>query len=472
MLHSETRTLKPTDMQMWLLLALAAGVLLRVLLIGSKSLWLDEVLSLRVTTAGLPALLAGASEGYHPPLYYAFLHFWIQLGQTEAVLRLPSALFGVLTIPLIYLLARDLGGIGVALSTAWLVALSPLLVWYSQEFRSYSLLVALAVLSSLALVRLLLRPHVGWWALYVAATVAALYTHYGAVQMLFVQVALGLVLLAQRRLRLHALVWLLLAWPLIIALYWPWLSSPPARSFFSFATRAAADPGRLLARYAGISVPTALLAIGGSLLVAATLVTWIIVRRLELWPALYRSRAVRVALFVAFVLLLVMSVFPRGYQVKRHTLIWLPFVCMTVAWFWPLRSPLSRPLAVLLALSLTASVVNVTLIPKDEWREAVHYLTSTYQPGDAIWLEPGWESIPFEYYNRGHLPVTEISRPAEDDYLDSILAQQGAIWFVYHESDLDSVDPDRKVQAQLDSRLRRDSMLMLHRITIVRYLLH
>ena len=141
-----------------------------------------------------------------------------------------------------------------ALSAAWLVALSPLLVWFSQEFRSYSLLVALAVLSSLALVRLLLRPQVGWWLLYVAATVAAFYTHYNALLMLPAQVALGLVLHARRRIRSDALIWLVLAWPFIIAYYWPWLSSPPTRSFFAFAARTGAYPGMLLTRFVGISI--------------------------------------------------------------------------------------------------------------------------------------------------------------------------------------------------------------------------
>jgi hypothetical protein len=228
----------------------------------------------------------------------------------------------------------------------------------------------------------------------------------------------------------------------------------------------------LLARKLGMSMPlaTRLLAIGGSLVVAAALVIWIIVWRRGLWPVLYRWRAVRVALFVAFVLLLVLSVLPLGYSAKRLAVILVPFVCVAAAWFWPLRLPLSRPLAVLLALSLVASVVNVTLIPKDEWREAVQYLTSRYQPGDAIWLAPGYENVPFEYYNRGHLPVTEIGGPAIDEFLDSIMVQQGRLWFVYHETDVDFVDPGREVQAHLDSRLRRDIELPLHRISIVRYL--
>lgn len=472
MLRNEEHTLDLTETRLLLVLALVAGVLLRVLMIGSKSLWLDEALSVRVTNAGLPTLLAGQSEGWHPPLYFAFLHFWIQLGQAEGMLRLSSALFGALSIPLIYPLARSLGGVGVALSAAWLVALSPLLVWYSQELRSYSLLVALVVLSSLALVRLLLRPQVGWWALYVAATAAAFYTHYNAILMLPAQVALGLVLLSQRRLRSDALVWLTLAWPLIIVLYWPWLSSPPARSFFAVAARRSAEYGALLARSVGMStqIATAILAIGGCLVAAVVLAIWIIVWRRELWPALYRSRVVRITLFAAFVLLLVLSVFPRGYSIKRLVVvIYLPLLCTGVAWFWPLQRPLSKPLAILLALSLVASVVNVALIPKDNWRETVQYLTSNYQPGDAIWLAPGYEEIPFEYYNRGRLPVTEIDSPAIDEILEPVVAQQGRVWFVYHEVDVQEVDPGREVQTRLEARLRRALELSRHRISIVLY---
>ena len=92
--------------------AIGIGLLLRVLLIGSKSMWLDEAMSLQVTQAGPAAWLSGAAEAYHPPLYYTFLHYWIQLGQSETILRSSSALFGVLAIPSAYLLSAQSGGKG------------------------------------------------------------------------------------------------------------------------------------------------------------------------------------------------------------------------------------------------------------------------------------------------------------------------------------------------------------------------
>jgi mannosyltransferase len=96
------------------------------------------------------------------------------VGSSEAALRSLSALFGIATVPVAYHLARELVGTrAAALATAALVVFNPLLVWYSQEARPYSLLVLLTSLSLLFAV----RRQVWWWAL---ASALALLTHYFA----------------------------------------------------------------------------------------------------------------------------------------------------------------------------------------------------------------------------------------------------------------------------------------------------
>ena len=452
--------------------AIGIGLLLRVLLIGSKSMWLDEAMSLQVTQAGPAAWLSGAAEAYHPPLYYAFLHYWIQLGQSEGILRSSSALFGVLAIPSAYLLARNLAGRGVALSTAWLVALSPLLVWYSQEFRSYSLLVFLGLLSSLAFVRVLLRPQasalVGWWLLYVIATSAALYTHYDALLLLPIQFSLLLVLLAQRRVSGLGVGAALAAWPMIVVVYWPWLSSPAAQNFIGFAKLTGGYPGMLLERVLGVSLPLATLAAValGVVAVAAILGTWILVRRRGLWPAIYRSPVVRAALVIAFVMLLFLSVWPRGYSVKRLMVISVPFICLLVAWFWPMAGRISRTLSVLLLLSAVAALVNVIAIPKDDWRATAYFLQGAYQEGDAIWIAPGYDSLPFEYYNQGGLPVTQIDE-LQGDGLDSLPIPRGRVWLIYNDAPTRFLGVGPELEARLASRFSRAQDWSAYRVRTV-----
>src|SRR4051812_21025978 len=132
-----------------------------------------------------------------PPLYYVLAWPWAHVfGTDEAALRALSALFGIAVVPVAYLLGRDLVSRRAGLAAAALVAFNPLLVWYSQEARPYSLLVLLCALSML----FCFRRRVWLWALF---SVLALLTHYFAA---FVVVPEGLWLAWVCRPRARALV--------------------------------------------------------------------------------------------------------------------------------------------------------------------------------------------------------------------------------------------------------------------------
>lgn len=89
-----------------------------------------------------------------PPLYYALAWLWTQMtGTGEFGLRSFSALAGVLTVPVVFLLGNELRGRRTGIVAAALVAVNPMLVWYSQEGRSYALLVLLTTLSLLYFAR-------------------------------------------------------------------------------------------------------------------------------------------------------------------------------------------------------------------------------------------------------------------------------------------------------------------------------
>src|SRR5208282_4996677 len=137
-----------------LLLTLAAAWL-RLSHLGSKSLWLDE---------GATVALARASwrhfwwvwwygEANLQSVYFLFMRAWIHGGQSEAWLRLPSALFGIASVPLMFVVARRLVSAGAALASAALLAFSPAHVYYSQEARSYTLTIVLVLMSSCFFVR-------------------------------------------------------------------------------------------------------------------------------------------------------------------------------------------------------------------------------------------------------------------------------------------------------------------------------
>ncbi|MDH4137020.1 MAG: glycosyltransferase family 39 protein [Anaerolineae bacterium] len=208
------------------LLALA----LRLYRLGAQSLWYDEGVSVYLARMSLPQLTAWTADDIQPPLYYYLLHFWLPLfGQSssEFVVRFPSLFFGVLTVPLMYSIGQRLFGTMAGLLAAFLAAISPLYLWYSQETRMYTMLTFLCLLSSYLLLKALERrapPYLPLWLAFVVANVAAAYTHYLA---FFVMAFQGIYLVAWSWWMRGRERWLLLqglaAFAAIALVYLPWV---------------------------------------------------------------------------------------------------------------------------------------------------------------------------------------------------------------------------------------------------------
>ncbi len=171
-----------------LLCVVLATFTLRAFRLDFQSLWYDEAFSVYLAHFNLGEIAARTAADIQPPLYYYLLHLWLALaGDSEFSARFVSLFFGVLTVPLMYALARRLfpapNQVGVGLIGALLAMLSPLYLWYSQEARMYTLITFLLLLSSYALVRALHargRPRRWEWVCFTMANVAAVYTHYFA----------------------------------------------------------------------------------------------------------------------------------------------------------------------------------------------------------------------------------------------------------------------------------------------------
>jgi hypothetical protein len=183
-----------------LLAIVAAGAALRFATLGVQSFSGDEGVTVALLELSLGDMLDAIPDSEStPPLYYLLAWLWTQpFGTGEVAVRSLSALLGTLTVPVAYAAAEALVSRRAGLVAAALTAASPLLVWYSQEARSYALLVLLTALSLLFLARALNeaggRPLV-WWALVCALALA---THYYAA-FLVVPEAAWLVAASRRR---------------------------------------------------------------------------------------------------------------------------------------------------------------------------------------------------------------------------------------------------------------------------------
>ena len=80
------------------------------------------------------------AHGPTPPLYYSVIKLIMNVSASEWWLRLPSAVFGTLTVLLIYLVVRRLADSRAAFASALLLTLSLANIEYSQEGRAYALM--------------------------------------------------------------------------------------------------------------------------------------------------------------------------------------------------------------------------------------------------------------------------------------------------------------------------------------------
>jgi mannosyltransferase len=134
---------------------------LRFATLGAQAYHHDEIVTASRVLRGSfwHAMDAVGFSESAPPLYYALAWLWTQVtGSGEVGLRSLSALAGVATVPVAFLLGSQLRGTRTGIVAAALVAVNPMLLWYSQEARGYALLALLTALAALYFVRALDRP--------------------------------------------------------------------------------------------------------------------------------------------------------------------------------------------------------------------------------------------------------------------------------------------------------------------------
>ncbi len=120
----------------------------------NQSLWLDEATTALVSRMPVADFFTKFMPAdFHPPLYYLVIHYWALLfGTSEISLRIPSVLFGVATVYVVCLIAKDLK-YKYPLVPALFLATSGLHVYYSQEARMYGLVTFLVCFLILCFIR-------------------------------------------------------------------------------------------------------------------------------------------------------------------------------------------------------------------------------------------------------------------------------------------------------------------------------
>jgi hypothetical protein len=415
------------------------ALFLRLHLLGQNSFWGDELASVRraeLDWNDFWQLMRG------PPamaLYYALLRFWILLGDNEFTVRLLSVIPAVATVPIVYFLGKSLFDARVGLIAALLLSMNAFHLQYSQEARSYSLLVFLVTLSSLLLARGIQRPSWGNWMGYIVASALSVYAHPFAFLVLVAQVS-SLVFLSRRDLPWHKLCLSGLA--LAIALL-PTVA-PTASGFIDPDTRADATslswiPEISLEQVHGFAV--VLSGNDSDLLFIAYLIPIFVssVAALRTWASTRASfESWKYALLLTWLFLPIIATLTYSFLiapalVPRYLIICLPpLLILTAAGVWQIYRSLSvrrGPLGVslllvsgvlaagLVVLSVRGTSAYYTEFVKEDWRGAAALIMSEWQPGDGIlFYVPSTERMIQHYFERAQPGASEIRSLVPNGY--------------------------------------------------------
>lgn len=143
------------DVPTWWLVALTALALVLRLINLNSGLWIDEIYSLLHSfRPSLWQIVSVFPRDNHHPFYSVLAHLSLTVfGESPWSIRLPAALFGAATIPLLYLLGTLVVSRREALLAAALLCVSYHHVWFSQNARGYALLAFFAVAGAWVLLR-------------------------------------------------------------------------------------------------------------------------------------------------------------------------------------------------------------------------------------------------------------------------------------------------------------------------------
>ena len=386
-----------------------------------RSLWLDEAATVSIATRHGAAFGAAlARDGGNMLGYYALLHVLIgAFGKGAVVLRLPSLVAAVATVALTAAIAVRLFGRRVAFAAGLLAAVSLPLVYWGQNARGYSLMVALIAASFLALlVAVDSERSVAWWAVYGAVTIAAVYAGLEAALVIPAQ----LVALFGHRDRRRAFAVTLVVVvaccaPLAVLaadrgsgqLFWV-----PGPSFTTAKPIAESLASSALQPNFRTSTSTALMLLTAAVLAVGAVRIGMLVRRRE--RDAVGAAIVLAWLVVPFILALLESALGQSIFQARYLLVSLPAVPLLLAW-----TALGRGAPVLLGTTVVAALLvlrALQLAPAygaspENWRAATSYVVAHSQPGDCIAFYPLDNRMPFQYYlaSRGPAAVATAPRP-------------------------------------------------------------
>lgn len=501
-----------------LIAILILGSFLRVYGIGSESFWIDEaatmyttrqapsqaIRDIYTTTRAAPEFF---ETGGTPPLYYVLANYWTKLiGLSEAKLRLLSVLFGTVSIYVIFLIGNLVFDYRAGLLSAFILSINYAHINYSQEARTYSLMVLLSSLSIYFLIKALKENKIQHWSGYVLSSVSLIYTHYFGFLLLITEY---LFLLFYIKNYFKFLKRIIVSGFCIFLLYLPW---------FPAILRQVSDRGYLIL-YLGKNLLFDLLKIfiQFNSWLTPDLQTRISLRSLYHFSGDFRlsylfnvSLSAYITVFSVLALALLLSCFfmlsivyknkkTKNFDFKDNfyvfVLMWFTFpliIIIIITLILP-KSPVfgymqhvlfvSPAYYLLVANGITKSgfskkiiilvILLLSIFPiysyyanydKSQWREAIAYLKDNRYDHELIVMNAANNVLPFSYYNPDTINTKGVKNVEE---LKAAIKDEQIIWLILSGDLLH--DPKGTIKGYLDDNYKLEKVREFSGLKLYRY---
>jgi uncharacterized membrane protein len=173
---------------------LILGAALRIYHIDFQSIWLDELITMNECDPKLSFKETHAiiSVWENNPIFYYYLVKINSMlfGHTTFVVRILSAIFGVLSIYLLYLIGKELNDKKTGIIAALLASVNYFFIYYSQEARAYILLTFLTIFSFYKLIKFLKNNTIKNAIIYGLSLTLMINTHFFGLFVLVAQVVI------------------------------------------------------------------------------------------------------------------------------------------------------------------------------------------------------------------------------------------------------------------------------------------
>jgi len=454
-----------------LALVVILGVALRVYDLGGKSLWTDEVASVRDSESTTSMI-----KGAQPPLYYFVLYLFRYMGTNEVILRLPSVIFGILTIALVYKVGKIFFGTKEGLIGAFLLSISTFHVYYSQEARMYTLLALLSLLSFYFFYKSIKENRKTLWFGFILSTLLTLLTHYFGVIVMFVEVVIFILIITQESLPIKTkikaeskvirkktflifILSIMIISMLTLPFFWKEMNRLISRLVpdtqdtlnssvqpleFSFIVKVFSEfsggspfshGGPLFYLYLFFFLCGCILSVKQYKKRLVLMLSWIVLPIPLLFLASTRLTVYSEPRYMIYVLPVYLLIISKGITSIPEYVLTVSTVKASLKSLIPARNHKIRYVAILfiVAVFLGSSITPLWGYYNEEkrdWRSVATYLEAKSQVDDVIVVDPSYFMLPFSYYFNNPKNVSVQMTHGSVSALETIYYRNSKVWFV------------------------------------------